>query len=73
MIHGWDQTELDEACPCWGLKMLRLERFLERMDSKKEGLVGVEGNSLSRVVTVREALLPEVYVSPEDKLGRGGV
>jgi hypothetical protein len=68
-----DHNELEDGKPCVGLKMLRLERFLDRIDSRNEGLDGVEGGSLSVVVVVWDVLLPEIYVSPEERLGRGGV
>ena len=53
--------------------MLRLDLFFERRDSRKEGRDGVGGISLSMVVAVLVALLPDMEVSPDDKLGRGGV
>jgi hypothetical protein len=53
--------------------MLRLERFFERMDSRKDGREGVGGMSLSTVEAVLVALVPDIEVSPEDRLGRGGV
>jgi hypothetical protein len=63
--------EVDE--PTCDLKMLRLDLFFERRDSRKEGRDGVGGISLSMVVAVLVVLLPDMEVSPDDKLGRGGV
>lgn len=54
-----EQIELEEDRGLCALKMLRLERFFERIDSRNDGRDGVGGISLSTLVVVWEMLVPE--------------
>lgn len=67
IVRSWDDTKLEDAIPEPVLNAFPLERFRERIESMNLTLGGVRGRSQSEMVVA------EVYVSPDDRLGREGV
>ena len=67
IVRSSNDTKLEDAIPDPVLNSFPLERFRERIESINLTLGGVRGRSQS------EAVVAEVYVSPDDRLGREGV